>query len=278
MGNIREKFAFGHRSGGFIGRFLGLHTFENHHSSRDKVVIGQVNPSHAAVGDNAQDFVLAGHHVAGLQLRRRDLFAGGFLGRIDQGIGRFGRGDKGQPHHAIGHAALGAVGAAALTEGIERAAARALRGILLGLLGALLFALGADIIQIRQKAGDVVWVDGTIAIFIVVRERIESHSSGAGFLPGLLIGEGVKGHGRSALFLFVRKGVERNGGGGGAIVQRIRLLRGIGGIGGLAEGALGIEVLRFDVLELVVAKIRVMAHGLASSSMYLPAGRVGSSK
>ena len=40
------------------------------------------------------------------------------------------------------------VGAAALTEGIQRAPARALRGVLLGFLGALLFALGADIIEV----------------------------------------------------------------------------------------------------------------------------------
>ena len=46
----------------------------------------------------------------------------------------------------------------------------------------------------------------------------------------------------------------------------------------MAEGALGIEALRLDVLELVIAEIRVMAHGLASSSMYFPAGRVGSSR
>ena len=129
-----------------------------------------------------------------------------------------------------------------------------------------------------------VWVDGTIAVFVFVREGIEGNRGGAGVIAGLiLIGEGIEGHGRSALLVFVCKGVESNGGGGGAviqggIVQRIRLLRGIGGIGGLAEGALGIEVLRLDVLELVIAEIRVMAHGLASSSMYFPAGRVGSSR
>ena len=159
----------------------------------------------------------------------------------------------------------------------------------MGFLDALLFALGADIIQIRQKAGDVVWVDGTIAVLVFVREGIEGNRGSAGVIAGLiLVGEGVEGHGRSALFVFVRKGVESHGGGGGAIVQgavarggivqRIRLLRGIGGIGGLAEGALGIEVLRLDVLELVIAEIRVMAHGLASSSMYFPDGRVGSSR
>ena len=65
---------------------------------------------------------------------------------VDQGVGRLGGGDKRQPHHAIGHAALGAVGATALAEGIECAAARALRGVLLGLLGALLFALSPDIV------------------------------------------------------------------------------------------------------------------------------------
>ena len=154
----------------------------------------------------------------------------------------------------------------------------------MGFLDALLFALGADIIQIRQKAGDVVWVDGTIAVLVFVREGIEGNRGSAGIIAGLILGgEGVEGHGRSALLVFVRKGVESHGGGGGAIiqggiVQRIRLLRGIGGVGGLAEGALGIEVLRLDVLELVIAEVWVMAHGLAPSSMYFPAGRVGSSR
>ena len=79
------------------------------------------------------------------------------------------------------------------------------------------------------------------------------------------------------------KRVEGNGGGGwavvrGGIAKRIRLLRGVGRIGGLAEVALGIEVFRLDVLELVIAEVRVMAHDLASSSMYLLAGSVGSSR
>ena len=90
----------------------------------------------------------------------------------------------------------------------------------MGFLGALLFALGADIIQIRQKARDVVWVDGTIAILVFVREGIEGNRGGPSIIAGLiLIGEGIKGHGRSALFVFVRKRVESNGGGGGAVVQ-----------------------------------------------------------
>ena len=129
-----------------------------------------------------------------------------------------------------------------------------------------------------------VWIDGTIGVLVFVREGIEGNRGGTGVIAGLiLVRKGGKGHGRGALVILVCKGVESNGGGGGAvvqggIVQRIRLLRGIGGIGGLAEGALGIEVLRLDVLELVIAEIRVMAHGLASSSMYFPAGRVGSSR
>ena len=129
-----------------------------------------------------------------------------------------------------------------------------------------------------------VWVDGTIAVLVFVCEGIEGNRGSAGVIAGLILGgEGVEGYGRSALFVFVRKGVESHGGGGGAIiqggiVQRIRLLRGVGGVGGLAEGALGIEVLGLNVLELVVAEVWVMAHGLASSSMYLPAGRVGSSR
>ena len=90
----------------------------------------------------------------------------------------------------------------------------------MGFLDALLFTLGADIIQIRQKAGDMVWVDGTIAVLVFVCEGIEGNRGSAGVIAGLILGgEGVEGYGRSALFVFVRKGVESHGGGGGAIIQ-----------------------------------------------------------
>ena len=51
----------------------------------------------------------------------------------------------------------------------------------------------------------------------------------------------------------------------------------VGSLGGLPELALGIEVFGLEVFELVFAEIRVMVHDL-SSSMYVPDGRVGSSR
>ena len=51
----------------------------------------------------------------------------------------------------------------------------------------------------------------------------------------------------------------------------------VGSLGRISELALGIEVFGLEVFELVFAEIRVMLHDL-SSSMYVPDGRVGSSR
>ena len=65
-----------------------------------------------------------------------------------------------------------------------------------------------------------VWVDGTIGVLVFVREGIEGNRGGPSIIAGLiLIGEGVEGHGRSTLVVLVRKWVESDGGGGGAVVQ-----------------------------------------------------------
>ena len=72
VGNIRQELALRFRRGGLLGGVLGLHALEHDDASGDKVVVGQVNPAQAAVGEDAEDFVLLSHHVPGLQLRRGD--------------------------------------------------------------------------------------------------------------------------------------------------------------------------------------------------------------
>ena len=111
------------------------------------MVIGQVDPAHAAVGDDTEDFVLLRDHIARFQLRRRNFLALDLLCGIDKGGGGIGRGDKRQAYHAISNRPLGALRAAALAEGIDRLPARTLRGLFLRrFFIAFALALGADIL------------------------------------------------------------------------------------------------------------------------------------
>lgn len=66
VGNISQEFALGFCCGGFLGGFLRLHALEHHDAPGNKMIVGQVNPAHAAVGDDPQDLVLLGDDIAGL--------------------------------------------------------------------------------------------------------------------------------------------------------------------------------------------------------------------
>ena len=114
--DVREEFALGAGGVRLVRVLMGLHALQHDDAFRDDVVFRQVNPAHAAVRDDAQDFVLARNHVAGAELRRRGLPV--VLG-LAQRVVRVRGHDEGQAHHAVRDLALGARGGAPLAEGHE---------------------------------------------------------------------------------------------------------------------------------------------------------------
>ena len=121
--DLREELAFGLHDGevAFVGR--GHHALEHDPAVGHVVVLGQVDPAEAAVGDGAGDFVLAGDEVARGQ-RRGGLAGGGDFLRRHDGVERVGRRDERQLHHAVGDGAALAGAAAAGAEGVQGAAVR----------------------------------------------------------------------------------------------------------------------------------------------------------
>ena len=99
---------------------MRLHAFEYHHTPGDEVVIGQVNPAHAAVRNHAEDFILAGDDIAGLELRRGKLLFLNGLRRVYQRIFGCGGNHERQGDHAVSNFAVGARCQAQLAESIQR--------------------------------------------------------------------------------------------------------------------------------------------------------------
>ena len=131
------------------------------------MVISQVNPAQTAVGNNAQNFVLTCHDIAGRKLRRGNLLLCG----VDERRRRVARHDERQARHAVGHLAVGALGRTPLAESIDGRAPRALRGI-------LLLAAVTQLPQLRNQGADIIRV-----VEVAVRIR------------AVLVREGVEGHG-----------------------------------------------------------------------------------
>ena len=184
VGHLRQELALGHGSRRLVRVVRGVQAFEHHHAPGHVVVLRQVDPPHAAVGDHAHDFVLAGHHVARVQRRRGDaLFHHGRLW-VDQRFFRFGGLHPGQLNHAVGDDAGGAAGAATLAERVEGEPARALGGV-------LAVAAPAQLVQVFEQAGH--FAHGGV-VRLIVGEGVKRYRLGARLGVIILVREGVEGH------------------------------------------------------------------------------------
>ena len=202
MGHLRQELALGSGGGRLVRVVRGVQALEHHHAARHVVVLGQVDPAHAAVGDDTHDFVLAGHHVARVEHWRGDaLFHHGRF-RVDQRFLRFGGLHPGQLHHAVGDHAGGAAGAAALAERVQGEPARALRGV---------FAVAAlaQLVQVFEQAGHLAH-GGVVGLAVGVPAVLV-----------IVVGEGVErdGLGARIVLLLIRERVEWDR--LGALLQRV---------------------------------------------------------
>ena len=68
--DLGEELLLGDGGGERVGVAGVEQALQHHPPVGDVAVLREVDPAHAAVGERADDLVLAGDHVAGLQLRR----------------------------------------------------------------------------------------------------------------------------------------------------------------------------------------------------------------
>ena len=182
MRDLRQELPLGLHHGEVAFAGGGHHALEHDPAVGDVVVLRQVDPAQATVGDGPGDLVLAGHQVAGRQR------GGGLAGRRDllrahDRVARVGRRDERQLHHALGDGAALAGAAAAFAERVQGAAVRFRGRVDAGGRGNAL----------RRPAGARLGRDvGFVHAIVVVREGVEGRGDGARLR---IVGERVEGHG-----------------------------------------------------------------------------------
>src|SRR5699024_11021367 len=226
VSDVREEGAFGVGDGAFV-LVLGRHqALEDDVAVRDVVVGRDVDPSQAAVGDGAQDFVLSCDEVPGLQRGRVDALRDRVAGVNDRFFGDGGC-DERQVDHAVGDVLALARRATQLAEGGERLPAGAFPGVDLDGVGGRSAGTAADL---RGGGGDVSLAAslGGAAGFDEVGEVAEVRE--VEFFLVIVVGEGVEDDGLGAVLAvgFVLPRSARFGRRAGGHV-RFRVLRGVAG-------------------------------------------------
>ena len=146
MRNVRQEFALRGGGRGLVRVFLRVQAFEHDDALGDIVVFRKVDPAEPAVGDHAEDLVLAGDDVARVQRGRRDAFLHlRGAGVFQRGAGLSGL-DPRQFHHAVGDHPVFASGAAQLAEGIQGPPAGARGGVFLD-------GAAAQVVEVFEQAG-----------------------------------------------------------------------------------------------------------------------------